>query len=120
SVSVSPTATITYTLTATNSGGSATAKVTVTVTGSTTRPTIASFGSRPASIKSGGFSSLLWSVTGATSLTISPSVGKVTGTAAVVSPTATTTYELTATNSSGSVTATTTITVTGGAAPAIK
>lgn len=110
SVSVHPTTTTTYTLTATNSRGSSTRTATVSVAGNA--PTIASFGARPASIKAGGYSSLVWSVTGANSLSISPGVGPVTGTGVVVTPTVTTTYTLTATSGASSVTAKTTVTVT--------
>jgi len=67
----------------------------------------------PASIASGAASTLTWSTTGATTVSINQSIGTVaaSGTRSV-SPTATTTYTLTATNASGSVTATATVTVT--------
>ena len=107
---VSPSATTTYTLTATNSVGSVTATVTVTVRGS---PTISSFTANPATIASGGRSTLRWSTTAATSLSIDQGVGTVTGTSVKVSPSATTTYTLTATNSVGSVTATVAVTIRG-------
>ncbi|MBV9303958.1 MAG: hypothetical protein JOY62_14830 [Acidobacteriaceae bacterium] len=119
SVSVSPTATTTYTLTATNSGGSVTAHASVTVKSSSALPTISSFSANPSSITAGNSSTLSWSVTGATSLSISPGIGSVTGTSVSVSPTATTTYTLTATNSSGSVSATASVTVTGSSGPPI-
>jgi len=77
-------------------------------------PVISSFVANPISIASGSSSTLSWSVTGATSLSISPTVGTVTGlTQKVVTPSATTTYVLTATNSGGSITASATVTVTG-------
>ncbi len=110
SVSVSPAGNTTYTLTATNSAGSVSATTTITVT-SGAAPAIISFGANPASIAAGSSSQLLWSVSGATTLSISPNVGTVTGTSASVSPTATTTYTLTASNGTGSTTATTTVTV---------
>ena len=58
----------------------------------------------------GGSSTLSWSVTGATSVTIDNGIGSValTGTT-VVSPTTDTTYTLTATNSAGSVTESVTV-----------
>jgi hypothetical protein len=111
STSVSPTATTTYTLTATNGSGSATATAIVTVT--LPVPVIASFTAAPTSIASGASSTLSWSVTGATSLSINQGVGTVTGTSTSVSPTVTTTYTLTATNSAGNATATAIVTVTG-------
>jgi hypothetical protein len=106
-ISVSPTQTTTYTLTATNSAGSVTAQTTVTVVSS---PVISSFTASPASIKAGSSSTLSWSVSSATGLSIS-GIGTVTGTTISVSPTQTTTYTLTATNSAGSVTAQTTVSV---------
>ena len=75
-------------------------------------PTISSFTASPTSITSGNSSTLSWSVSGATSLSINQGVGTVTGSSRSVSPTATTTYALTATNSSGSSTATATVIVT--------
>ncbi|MGA8030182.1 MAG: cohesin domain-containing protein, partial [Bryobacteraceae bacterium] len=86
---------------------------------SSTIPTISSFIATPASITVGSSSTLSWSVTGATSLSISPNVGTVTGTSISVKPTATTTYTLIATDSSGSATATTTVTVSAKGAPKI-
>ena len=79
-------------------------------------PTISSFSAAPASITSGQSSQLSWSVSGATSLSIS-GIGTVTGTTASVSPTVTTTYTLTATNTGGSATAQTTVTVTPDTTP---
>ncbi|MCZ8132210.1 MAG: serine hydrolase [Steroidobacteraceae bacterium] len=75
---------------------------------------IASFTATPSSVVAGQSTTLSWSVTGAASLSISGGVGSVTGqTSRAVSPTATTTYVLTATNASGgSVTASATVTVT--------
>ena len=109
---VSPTATTTYTLTATSTGGSSTATVTVTVGSG---PVITSFTATPTSIASGASSTLAWTVTGATSLSIDNAIGDVTGTTSkVVSPTATTTYTLTATAGGINVTATATVTVSSG------
>jgi hypothetical protein len=115
--SVSPAASTTYTLTATNSAGSVTASLTVTVTGSVVTPappTIASFTANPPTIQAGQSSTLSWSVSDATSLNIDNGVGTVTSSGSrSVSPAASTTYTLTATNSAGSVTASLTVTVTG-------
>lgn len=107
---VMPAATTTYVLTATNAAGSVTATAKVTVT---TKPTITSFTANPTSINAGQSSTLRWSVTGATSLSIDNAVGSVTGlTSTPVTPAATTTYTLTATNAAGSVTATAQVSVT--------
>ena len=75
-------------------------------------PIINFFSALPSTITEGESSTLSWSVTDATSVTIDNGIGSValTGTIAV-NPTTTTTYTLTATNTAGSVTATTTITV---------
>ncbi len=120
STAVAPTSTTVYTLTATNSNGSSTANATVTVNAGSggSAPTIASFTASPASIQSGQSSTLSWSVSNATSLSIA-GIGAVTGTSRSVSPTSTTTYTLTATNSNGSTTANATVTVTTGSAPTI-
>jgi len=75
-------------------------------------PVISSFTASPASIVSGQSSTLAWSVSGATSLVINNGIGSVTGLSSrVVSPTAATTYVLTATNGAGSVTASAIVTV---------
>jgi uncharacterized repeat protein (TIGR02543 family) len=76
-------------------------------------PIINSFSADSPSIAAGESSTLSWSVTDASSVTIDNGVGSValTGTT-TVSPITTTTYTLTATNTAGSVTATTTVTVT--------
>lgn len=116
SVSVSPAATTTYTLTATNASGSASSTATVTVVPA---PVISAFQASPATIVLGGRSTLNWTVSGASTLSIDNGVGTVTGTSIGVSPTITVIYTLTATNAAGSsTTATTTVTVT--AAPAHK
>jgi len=79
---------------------------------SPTAPIINFFLALSPTIVIGESSTLSWSVTDATSVTIDNGVGSVvlTGTTAV-NPTTTTNYNLTATNVNGSVTATTTITV---------
>ena len=76
-------------------------------------PIINSFSPSPSTITVGDSSTLSWSVTDATSVTIDHGVGSVasaTGTYSV-SPAVTTVYTLTATNAIGSITATTTVTV---------
>jgi hypothetical protein len=113
-VTVTPTQTTTYTVTATGAGGTATdsCSVTVSVTAGTL-PRIIQFSAIPGQISSGQSSNLLWLVENATSVSISPGIGNVgiSGTQ-TVSPTATTTYVLTATNAVGSVTANAIVNVT--------
>lgn len=76
-------------------------------------PVISSFTANPGSITQGGQATLSWSVSGATSITIDNGVGNVsTATSKTVSPAQTTTYTLTATNSTGASTAHATVTVT--------
>ncbi|MDP2876295.1 MAG: carbohydrate-binding protein [Holophaga sp.] len=77
-----------------------------------TAPAIGSFAATPATITAGQSSTLSWSVTGHTSLSINQTIGVVTGTSRTVNPASTLTYTLTATNAIGSSTATTTVTVT--------
>lgn len=117
SVTVNPTATTTYTLSATNTGGTVTktAKVTIAVL-----PTISSFSATPATIVAGNATKLAWSVANATSLSISPAPGTVTGSSVSVSPTANTTYTLTATSAAGSVTQSVNVAVTPAAPSAPK
>lgn len=85
--------------------------------GTTAVPVITSFTATPATIQSGGSSTLAWQVTGATSLSISPGVGAVSGASMSVSPAATTQYTLQASNAAGSVSAQVTVTVNGAPPP---
>jgi hypothetical protein len=121
SVAVSPTQTTTYTLTATGATGNTTAQVTVTV-GATPagNPQILRFAGSPLTIQPGGQSTLSWTTTGATAVSIS-GIGAVSlNGSATVSPTQTTTYILTASTADGhSVTAPITINVTVGSIPQI-
>jgi hypothetical protein len=116
---VSPTATSTYTLTASNAAGSVKATVTVVVQA---LPVINSFTASSASISVGGSSTLNWSTTGATGVAITP--GAFTSASAsgsrTVSPTATVTYMLTASNAAGSVNATVTVSVQAATLPVIN
>jgi len=114
---VSPTVTTTYTLTATGAGGAATAQVTVTVGGiasTSTPPVITSFTASNESIVAGDSTALSWTITGnpTPTVTISGGVGTPVGSLVSVSPTVTTTYILTATNSAGSATGQVTVSVT--------
>ncbi len=70
-----------------------------------TPPVIVVFSSNPSGINSGGTSTLLWNVTGATSVSIDQGIGQVdvAGTRQV-SPAASTAYTISATNSAGTVT----------------
>lgn len=108
---VTPTQTTTYSLTATGSGGTTTASVTVTV--NQVAPTV-QLSAQPTAVSSGGTSTLTWSTSNATSLTItnvpgplSPASGSVT----VSNITQTTTYTATATGPGGTTTASTTVSV---------
>ena len=108
SVVVTPSTTTTYTLMATNSFGPASATATATVV-PVNPPVISSFIANPAEVGPGVRTTLLWATSGATSVTIDHGVGTVTGNSVTVSPTAATTYTLTATNGAGRVTATATV-----------
>ena len=100
-----------YSVTVSNSLGSvASTAASLTVL---PKPTIQAFTISPTLIPIGGTGVLSWTVTGATSLSVDQGVGSValeSGTKNV-SPTATTTYTLTATNGAGSVTAKATLNV---------
>ena len=113
---VSPTVTTIYTLTATNSAGTATAQVRVIVNpigvsppspATATAPSITSFTASPASITVGQTAMLAWVVIGTSTPVVSINIGLGTqaGKSIAVSPTITTIYTLTATNSAGSATA---------------
>lgn len=83
-------------------------------------PVVTSFAANPATITAGQTANLTWDISGATSVSIDQGVGTVTlsGTKAV-SPAATTTYTITASNSSGPATAKATVTVSTPAKPEI-
>jgi OmpA family/PKD domain len=113
SQSVTPPTTTTYTLTATRGAQTATAQATVTVnSGTGGLPVIVSFAPNPATVDFGQSSTLQWVVQNATTVTIDNSIGTVglTGSHSI-SPAATTTYTITASNAVGTVTAKTTLTV---------
>lgn len=74
-------------------------------------PSIGSFTADAATVAPGQSTTLRWSVTNATSLSIDHGIGVVTGTSAVVTLADTTTYTLTATGSGGSTNRSTTVTV---------
>ncbi|HKA01760.1 MAG TPA: Ig-like domain-containing protein [Candidatus Solibacter sp.] len=79
--------------------------------GTPASPVIAAFTATPAAVQTGQSATLNWSVTGADTISIAPGIGTVTGTSTTVTPSAATTYTLTATNSGGSTTASTTVAV---------
>jgi hypothetical protein len=117
---VSPTVSTNYTVTATGVGGATTScSVAVTVTPGAV-PQIITFTANPATINSGQTSTLAWTVQNAATVSISPGLGNVNlNGSQVVTPSATTTYILTATNSAGSVTAQATVNVNVIAPPLI-
>jgi DNA-binding beta-propeller fold protein YncE len=82
-------------------------------------PTIASFTASAATITVGDSAKLSWVISNAATVSISNGVGTVSGSSAVVTPAATTTYTLTATNLDG-VTANASVTVTVVAMPVIQ
>ena len=121
-VQVSPEATTTYTLTASNQAGNTTATATLTVSSPVEKPTVNSFAASPAAIVQGGAASLSWDVSNAATVTIDNGVGQVDAASGTVqvSPAATTTYTLAATNQAGDTTATATLTVSSLDKPAVN
>ncbi|HYY70622.1 MAG TPA: alkaline phosphatase family protein [Terriglobales bacterium] len=118
SQSVQPTQTTTYTMIASGPGGQASQSVTITVA-QPVPPTV-TITADPSTIVAGQLSTITWSSTNATSITITPSVlGEDQTTlpllgSAVVLPTATTTYVATATGVGGATaTASTTVMLSG-------
>ena len=113
SQSVQPTQTTTYTLTASGPGGQASQAVTITVAQAVT-PTL-SITADPSTIAAGQLSTVTWSSSNATSITITPSVLPEDQTtlplsgSAVVSPPTTTTYTATAIGPGGTVSANVTV-----------
>ena len=114
---VTPQQTTTYVLTATGAGGSTSQSVIVNVA-QAVPPTIGTFTATPATVNSGGLSTLSWTTTNAVSVSISPNPldGGESGTLPLsgstpVTPTTTTQYTLTAMGA-GNLTATATATVT--------
>lgn len=101
-VLITPASTTTYSLTATNLAGSVTVSVTITVNPPPSLPFIITFTTTPMQINSGQTSTLIWNVSGATSISINQGIGSVPATGTRnITPSSTTTYILTATNASG-------------------
>jgi PKD repeat protein len=79
-----------------------------------TPPVVVTFSANPTEIKTGESATLLWNVTGATAVAIDQGIGNVAvASSKTVSPTKTTTYTLTATNSAGTNSQSITLTVGG-------
>jgi len=118
---VSPTATTTYKLTCTNSAGTVTKSVTITVSAAPVAPT-ANLSVSSSSIVSGQSTTLSWNTGGSGPITCNATGGwsgsKGASGSLVVSPTSTTTYILTCSNSVG--TSTKSITVTVNYAPSVN
>jgi hypothetical protein len=74
-------------------------------------PAISSFTASPSSVSAGAQATLSWQVDGASYYVISPQIGAISGTTAVVAPPQTTTYTLYATSQYGRSTATVTVNV---------
>jgi len=86
----------------------------------TTAPVIREFSSNPSTINAGGKSILFWDVTGANSVSIDQGIGQVsTAGVKVLSPVASTTYTITATNNIGTVTKSAVTTVGSAALPPV-
>lgn len=102
---VSPAVSTLYTISATNSAGTVTRSSLTTVNSAPLAPPIIlEFGNNPSTINLGGTSTLFWNVAGANSVSIDHGIGQVNfaGTR-VVSPSTSTVYTISATNSGGTV-----------------
>lgn len=75
-------------------------------------PAISGFAASPAALLTGQNTTLSWTVSGASQVAMTPSVGTLASSSVVVTPTASTTYQLSATNCAGTTTAQATVTVT--------
>ncbi|HEV7485820.1 MAG TPA: hypothetical protein VGQ65_09060 [Thermoanaerobaculia bacterium] len=112
SATVNPTSTTTYTLSAFTTANASPPTKQVTVTVGAAPPT-ATFSAAPTSITAGQSSTLTWTSTNATSVSIDNGVGSQALNGSVsVSPASTTTYTLTASGPGGPTTKTATVTVT--------
>ncbi|MCU1310917.1 MAG: pyrrolo-quinoline quinone [Candidatus Angelobacter sp.] len=110
-VSVAPTVTTSYTATATGPGATSSVAVKVIVA----PPIIVQFSADPTSLGPGQQSKLSWNVSNADKVTIDNGIGDVALVGSTsVSPTATTTYTLTATGAQGTKTATVQVTFSNG------
>jgi len=109
SLEVSPTSTVDYTLVAYGEGGPISRTATLTVTSSPS-VSIDDFHANPTTITEGGSTTLYWETSNATSVTLDGATVSNDG-SQTVSPTATTTYTLTAQGNNGPVSQSVTVTV---------
>jgi hypothetical protein len=118
STQVSPAQTTTYTLAATGPGGTVNATAIVSV-GAAGPAQIIRFEDSPVTIQSGQQSTLSWTTTGASQVSLS-GIGMVAANGSTtVSPTVTTTYTLMAVGANGTVSAPVTVTVSTGSIPQV-
>ena len=110
---LAPSTTYSYFVKAQDVAGNTSAQsLTVSATTNAAAPSISSFNATPTSVAPGQNSTLSWSVSNATSISINNGIGVVSASGSTtVSPAATTTYTLTASNSGGTSTAQTSVTV---------
>jgi hypothetical protein len=113
STTVSPAQTTTYTLTASTADGHSVSAPVAVIVAPATVPQVVTFVANPPTIDAGQSTKLCWQVNNATNITIVPGVGSNLNAndCATVSPSNTTTYTLTATNSQGRIEANATVTV---------
>jgi len=111
SISVSPSSTTTYNITVAGPGGSATASITISVSPPPTPSPTVSLSGSPLSITRGTNSTLTWSSTNATSVSSSNFGASTVNGTTTVSPSSTTTYNITVAGPGGSATASITINV---------
>jgi len=106
---VYPTSTTVYTLTASNITGTINKSIIVTVN---PQPIVIDISANPSVIMSGSSAALIWNVTGATSASLDQGIGTVSPSGSqLVSPTATTTYTLTASGPAGTISKSVVLTV---------
>lgn len=117
-LSVSPTTTTTYVLTAKNDTSQESATATVTVMNPQVQ--ILTCTATPMNIMQGESATIIYATVNATSVTVNNGVGSVSPNGSfVVSPTATTTYTITASNTGGTTSCNVSVQVTPGTAPRI-
>ncbi|KGJ89257.1 hypothetical protein ND16A_2150 [Thalassotalea sp. ND16A] len=111
-ITVSPVATTTYTLTAQGTGDPVSVQTTVTVNSAPLPVSIDTFAATPTEIIAGESTSLAWTTSNATDVSIDNGIGsRPLNGSITVSPTSTTTYILTAQGTDGPISAQTTVIV---------
>ena len=101
---VSPDATVSYALVASGPGGETRQSVRISVAAPVPDPPIASLTAQPNTIERGGASTLTWSTTNATSVTLEPGFGTVAASGSrLVTPTGDQTYQLVVTGTGGTI-----------------